>query len=271
MLAESKLKELISEIKKKRELRELAEEFVRKQLISVLNQNPKIALQLETSFNHKSSNYKQIIKLVRDKLRRSYGLFRQEKIDSDDPKVLLKKHSSTKEREETYPHLYSKIFKITGQPKTILDLGCGINPFSLEYMNLKELSYYAYDLSQKEIDILNKYFQTIHAKNHKFHGQAEIFDIMDLHKLKNLPKADLCFLFKMTDILDAGKGHKNTEIALKNIPARFVVISFSTKTMSGKPMNAPRRKWMEWLCNRLRYDYTILEFENELFYVIKKR
>lgn len=270
MIAESKLKELIAEIKRKKELQELAEEFVRKQLIFILNQNQKILLQLELSFNPKSANYKQIIKLVRNKLRRSYGLFRQEKIGDAPPESLLKKHSSTKERKEIYPEIYSKIFKITGKPKTILDLGCGINPFSLEYMNLKELNYYAYDLSQKEIDILNKYFQTIHATNHKFHGQAEIFDILNFEKLKNLPQADLCFLFKMTDILDAGKGHKNTELAIKSIPAEFVVISFSTKTMSGKPMNAPRRKWMEWLCNRLGYEYQVWEFENELFYVIRK-
>lgn len=269
MLTANQLQQLIIEVKKKKELRELAEEFVKKQLIIILNQNPQIQLQLKSKFNPKSSDYKQIIKLTRNKLRRAYGLFRQEKIDlgTDDYLELLKKHSSTRERLEIYPRLYSQIFKITGKPKTILDLGCGLNPLSIEFMNLKCLNYYAYDLNEKEIEILNRYFQ----KSQSFCGQTEIFDITELEKLKNLPKADLCFLFKMTDILDAGKGHKNTEIALQNIPARFIIVSFPTKTMSGKPMNAPRRKWMEWLCNRLGYGYQILEFENEIFYVIKKR
>ena len=83
-------------------------------------------------------------------------------------------------------------------------------------------------------------------------------------------RTDVCFLFKMTDVLDKNKGHKATEEMLKRIPAEYVVVSFATKTMSGKKMTAPRRNWMEWLCKRLRYEYTILEFPNELFYVVKK-
>ena len=56
-------------------------------------------------------------------------------------------HSSTKERLRYYPRLYEQIFKITGKPQTILDLGSGINPFSFNYMNLRNCHYYAYDLS----------------------------------------------------------------------------------------------------------------------------
>ncbi|MBI4983336.1 hypothetical protein HZC32_01720 [Candidatus Woesearchaeota archaeon] len=78
-------------------------------------------------------------------------------------------------------------------------------------------------------------------------------------------------MFKITDILDEGKGHKKTEDLLKAVPARFVAISFPTLTMSGKPMTAPRRSWMEWLCRRLEYSYKILVLSNEIIYVIKKR
>ena len=93
---------------------------------------------------------------------------------------------------------------------------------------------------------------------------------MDISNLTGIPPADLCFLFKMTDILDQGKGHKVTEEIIRKVPAKFVVVSFPTKTMSGKRMNYPRRKWIELMCQRLNYEVKIIEFSNELFYVIKK-
>ncbi|MEK6809621.1 MAG: hypothetical protein AABY40_03030, partial [Nanoarchaeota archaeon] len=139
--------------------------------------------------------------------------------------------------------------------------------FSFSHMKLKECIYYAYDINEEEINSINTFFQLLHKENPSFTGKAMVADILAVP----LPKADLCFLFKMTDVLDQGKGHKKTEELLKKIPAKYVVVSFATKTMSGKAMTAPRRSWMEWLCKRLGYDFEILEFENELFYVVKKR
>jgi len=93
---------------------------------------------------------------------------------------------------------------------------------------------------------------------------------LDLLNIDKLPSVDVAFLFKMTDMIDQGKGHKKTEELLKAIPAKWIVASFPTKTMSGKRMNVPHRNWMEWLCRRLGWSYEIIEFTNELFYVIGK-
>ncbi|MBU1622843.1 MAG: hypothetical protein KJ597_04690, partial [Nanoarchaeota archaeon] len=236
------------------------------------------------SFNKKSKQYKEVVKKIRAKLRRIYGLFREsedvvkrsslvdlllskktlnKKIITD----ILTTHSSTKERLPFYEDLYKKIFKITKQPKSILDLGAGINPFSIPLMKLKSLKYYASDLSQDEVEQLNTFFKYLKKKNKLFTGKAELLNI--LHFVK-LPQADLAFLFKMTDVLDQGKNHKTTEQVIKKIPAKFVVVSFPTKTMSGKKMNFPRRKWIELMCKRLKYSYKVLTFSNEIFYVIKK-
>ncbi len=138
-------------------------------------------------------------------------------------------------------------------------------------MKLRKLTYYAYDLSVEEVELLNLFFQELHKQNVNFSGHATVLDALQLAKLAKLKEADLCFLFKMTDVLDQGKGHKATEEVMKNIPARVVVVSFPTLTMSGKRMNYPRRKWIELLCQRLRYHYRTLEFENEIFYVIRKK
>ncbi len=267
------IKKLIKEIKNKKELSELDDKFVKEELNRFFKQEPKILKKLNEDYNPKSKEYKQVIKEVRAKLRRSYGLFRVEKetknlkklVKTKNYQKILETHSSTKERLPFYDQLYQKIFKITNKPKIILDLGAGINPLSYSYMNLNNVNYYAYDLSKEEVKILNQFF-----KEKKINGKAAILDLLNLNKVKKLPKADLAFLFKMTDVLDKGKGHKTSEQIIKAIPAKFIIVSFPTLTMSGKKMNHPRRGWIELMSQRLGYKFELLEFSNELFYIIEK-
>ncbi len=287
MLDNEKITLLTAGIKKKKELRHITDDFVREQLFAYLRQEHKLFRSLQENFHLKSKSYEIVIKQVRARLRKAYGLFRDDPakrrglietllaVPLTAPAVAQKKaideilstHASTKERLPIYPDLYAKIFALTGKPGVILDLGCGINPFSYPYMKLRKCTYLAYEINEEEIEALNRYFSLLHRKIPYFDGQASAADIQQMPKI---PPADICFLFKMTDVLDKNKGHKATEEMLKRIPAKYIVVSFATKTMSGKKMTAPRRNWMEWLCKRLGYEFTILEFENELFYVVKK-
>ncbi|MEW5897067.1 MAG: hypothetical protein AB1668_05215 [Nanoarchaeota archaeon] len=298
VLDEKKVTALITRIKKKKELKEVSSDFVYDCLFDFLQQNPKLVPMLTDNFNPKSSYYKQIIKEVRARLRKVYGLFRVEEgakhlrvlvselLESGKSKQagknkhkelitrILSTHASTKERLPFYSQLYKKIFALTGKPETIIDFGCGINPFSVHFMELKKITYYAYDISEDEIRSLQLFFKHEHAANKNFTGRAKVMDVFQWVRLKesreNAP-ADICFLFKMTDILDSsGKGHKTSGAVIAGVPAKYVVVSFPTKTMSGKKMNFPRRKWIELMCARLGYSFWILEFGNEVFYVIKK-
>lgn len=264
------MNELIKQIKNKMELRQISDKFVKEQLNIYLKKNPKAKKFLESDYSTRSSSYKKIIKEVRAELRRSYGLFRN-KVDFDELKRLivkgefkeiLKLHSSTRERLPFYKELYKRIFKITINPKTILDLGCGLNYFSLiDY----DFEYYGYDISKDEMKIVDDYI-----KSTKKTGTARVLNVLDTVKVRKLPRSDVAFLFKMTDVLDKGKGHKKTEEVVKAIPSRYVVVSFPTLTMSGRKMNFPRRKWIELMCSRLDYEFRILEFSNEIFYVLRK-
>ncbi len=262
-----KIKQLITSIKEKKELKDLDNNFVKEELKIHFLRNNKQFLAIKEELNKKSAVYKQIVKEVRAKLRRSYGLFRTDKdfLKEKDFDKILALHSSTKERLSSYPKLYEKIFKITGEPKVILDLGAGVNPLSYNYMNLKNCQYFAYDLSKEEVKLINTFF-----KKNKIKGKAEILNLLNINKIKPLPKADLALLFKMTDVLDKGKGHKTSEEIIKAIPTTFIIVSFPTLTMSGKPMNHPRKGWVELMCKRLGYEFKILSFENEIFYIIEK-
>lgn len=286
-IKESVIRTLTADIRKKKELQHLNEEFIHEHIQQHLTQHPKAAAFLAVKHSSKSARYSKIVKEVRASLRKVYGLFRTQEQELKRKELveqlpnspahlqkictaILDTHSSTRERLPFYEKLYSRILKITGKPATILDLGCGINPFSIPFMNLSPLTYYAYDLDEDEIDTLNQFFGYLHTQNSSFTGTAGILDVLQWAKLPELGTADVCFLFKMTDVLDRGKGHKMTEEVLKKVPAQYVVISFPTKTMSGKTMNVPRRNWMEWLCRRLKYKFKVLEFPGEIFYVVKK-
>ena len=310
VLDEEKVVKLIAKIKNKKELNELSADFVRDQLFNYLLQEQKIVLALSSKFNPKSAVYKQVVKAVRSKLRRAYGLFRVseeskkrraelEKLYQSQPgvfreeslKKVLSTNFSTKERLPFYPQLYEQIFQITGKPKVILDLGCGINPFSVYWLTaiLKHISkgeedsasfhrqklfYYGFDLSEEEVETINIFFkwwrEEAKKEDFNFKGIAEVLDLFHFAKLFLLKKADIAFLWKMTDVLDRGQGHKVSEAVIKTIPSKYIIVSFPTLTMSGKKMNFPRRKWIELLCARLCYKYEILQFSTEIFYVIKK-
>ncbi|MEK6900454.1 MAG: hypothetical protein AABX05_05000, partial [Nanoarchaeota archaeon] len=205
MLDDKKIAVLTADIKKKKELHHITDDFVKEQLTLYLRQEHKLFRSLQENFNPKSRSYEIVIKQVRAKLRRAYGLF------SDDPakrqklmdillvtpiaaqnKIIdeiLLTHASTKERLLIYPDLYKNIFAITGKPGIILDLGCGINPFSFSYMKLRKCTYLAYDINEEEIGAINRYFSLLHQKVPYFDGKASAADVASLQKI---PPADIC-------------------------------------------------------------------------------
>ncbi len=287
-LDSERIAQLITNIRQKKELRSLSREFVQEQLLLFLEREPKMLRFLLQNPSSRSEIYKHIVKELRKGLRRAYGLFRWdeelherqqlvEELVSKKPKdwkrlvtQILATHASTQERLSFFEKLYRQIFAITRKPKRIIDLGCGLHPYAIPFMKLQKLEYFAYDLSEEELQTLEQFFAFLHTKNPQFLGHAALLDLFHWQELKHLKKADVCFLFKMTDVLDRGKGHKVTEAVLREVPARCVVVSFPTKTMSGKRMNYPKRKWIELLCDRLGWTFTLLEFANEVFYVIEK-
>ena len=61
-----------------------------------------------------------------------------------------------------------------------------------------------------------------------------------------------------------------SEKLIENLNSRFIVVSFSTKTLSGKKMNFPERNWFGRMLMRLGKKFKKINFENEVFYVITK-
>ncbi len=86
---------------------------------------------------------------------------------------------------------------------------------------------------------------------------------------RKLPKADVCFMFKFLDPLEE-KGHKLSEEIIKSLDCKYIVVSFSTKTISGRNMRYPYRGWIEKMLNRINIKFDRFNLENEVFYIIHK-
>lgn len=259
------MKQVISDILSKKELTTISENIVEQIIKEKLDKKIK---QIISEKRYKTKQYKQFIKKIRAILRRQYGAFQNPKInrkklfEKKDWEGLLKSHKSSKERFSYYNELYKKIFEITGKPKSILDIGCGMNPISYEYMNLKKIEYLACDISNSDLNIINKYF-----KIKKINGKIKLFDaIRDKYSFK---KYDIIFAFKLFEILETTRSHKLTENIIKKLKAKYIVASFSTKTLSGRKMSRARRGWFEVMNKRLGNKLKIIELENEIFYIIE--
>jgi hypothetical protein len=136
-------------------------------------------------------------------------------------------------------------------------------------MGLKKVTYLASDISTSDLAIIQTYFDatpeisgTTQAIN-LFNAQAtDIFE--------GIKQTDVCFLFKVLEIVEQSKSHKISEIIITSVPAKWVIVSFPTKTISGVAMRYPRRGWIERMLERLCLSFKLLEYDNEIYYIIKK-
>jgi len=250
-------KQLILKIKEKKELSGIEDSVVEKTLNNYLE---KYRINFEKI---SKKEMKLIVKEVRAVLRNIVGQYRaslkskEKLLNSNSIHKLLSTHSSTKERMPHYTELKEKISEIN--PKSILDLGCGLNPIALAN---KKIKYYASDINEEDLEIIKKYF----SKN-KFKGQVFVHDLTQTEK--TLPKADLCLLFKVLDVIDTKNHTLSKEIIIKT-PCKAFLVSFATKKLSGKSMSSPKRFWFENLLMRLKIKFEKFSTNNEVFYFFKK-
>ena len=232
--------EIVKKVISKRELKDIDDNFVK-------------SLILELSKRYKGEI---LFKESRKILRLIYGMYKSKELT-------LEKHLSTRDRLSYYKEIYENIFKITGKPNSILDLGCGINPLSYQYLSCKP-EYYACDIGKDYIGVINDYFNKNNIK-----GNAFIFDLIN-GDYNNLPKADVCFLFKVLESLELIKRDISKDI-IKKLNCNYIIVSFAKKALGGRiTIRKKGRSWFRRILNKLDYKYEILDIGDEIFYVIKK-
>ncbi len=293
---DERLDNIVELIKRKKELMYLEKDYINKNIKKYIEQNTKLIPIINNVTNlEKNYEIKKLVKYVREKAHDVYGMFQAKTINKrhnlleelrkaikensgkktiikkekilEKHAALLKTHISTCERIKNNKELYQTIFSITGKPESILDLGCGLNPLTIPFMELDNIDYIASEFNQPDVDFLNEYFTIMPGE---IKGIAVKINLLeDYERLKEY-NVDVCFLFKVLDSLENIRKNISYDI-IKNIDANFIVVSFPLKTLSGKKeMNLKKRNWFEKICNRYNHNFESFELGDELYYVVKK-
>jgi len=205
---------------------------------------------------------KIITKEIRASLRKFSGRYQKgyknriELLENSKINELLMSHSSSAERIDFYPELKKIIYSL--DIKSILDLGCGLNPIAIAK---KGVYYYAIDIKEDDLEIVGAFF-----KKNGIEGKTIVEDI---RRMEKFPKADMCIILKVLDIVEEN-GHKIAKRIIEKIESKYTIIGFAKKTLSGKPMRRPRRKWLENYFENLKYKYKVFNSENEIFYFLER-
>lgn len=184
----------------------------------------------------------------------------------------LDAHLSTRERLPIMADFYAQIFAITGQPQSVLDIACALNPLALRWMfpldgnrwsvNGNQLKFYAYDIHEPRIDFINHYFQ--------LEGLEPLAKVQDVAMNFPQEQADVALFLKEMPRFTRNYGDLGRPL-LQALNVRWLVLSYpSISTHGGRNLTSRYRDFMHQLIDGLNWPITELLFDGELVFVVQK-
>jgi len=177
---------------------------------------------------------------------------------------ILEMHASSKERMPILAGFYEQLFSLTGKPKTILDLACGLNPFALPWMGLAaDIRYYAYDIHQPRLDLINHFFS--------LQGMQPLGIKQDILVDPPQVEAEVALFFKEAHRFDQRQRGCNRKLwcALR---VRYLLVSLPTNSLSGRHNLVERQRQLVYgTLEGLPWQVSELMFESELAFCIDRR
>lgn len=176
---------------------------------------------------------------------------------------VMSSHASTRERVHLLPDFYKRLFELSGTPHSILDLACGLNPFSLPWMNLPaDTQYYAYDIVQPRVDLINQFLQ--------MYGRQPLAENRDILVDPPQIQADAAFFFKEAHRFEQRqKGCNRAFWIALNVKTLFVSLPTANLTGTHSKLDQHRRLVYDTLSG---FNWLVREilFENEIVFCIQK-
>lgn len=177
---------------------------------------------------------------------------------------MLGRHASTRERlplSET-DALYGRLFGITGRPRSVLDLACGINPL---YLGARGIHAVGVDISGGAVEAVNRFGQV--------YGMPVRAVCADLLSPGAIPDGayDVALLLKLLPLFERQRAASAMDV-MRAVNAKWLVASFPTRTLGGRNvgMAAHYAGWMEGHIPPGRSLAGCFETDNELFYILKQ-
>lgn len=172
-------------------------------------------------------------------------------------------HASTRERLPILDRFYREVFAVTGQPTTLVDLGCGLAPLGLPWMSLPpEAEYHAYDVDILAASFLNGFFGLA--------GLPPLAEARDVVAHPPEAPADLALILKLLPTVEQQGGSPLR--LLERVRARFLVVSYPVASLGGRDKGMPRNyeaRFRDLIADR-EWPVERLAFETELVFVIDR-
>ena len=177
---------------------------------------------------------------------------------------IMQLHMSTVERLGDIHKIYDVLSQYVSEESTVMDIGCGFNPFAIPLLHELPKKYLAYDISIETIDLLNAYFRNMNQPQYK----AALFDVAFATPEENV---DVVFMFKLLPLLQQQKQNRGIAI-LEELHFNKAIISFPLQSLAGK-YKGMEKFYSDLIENNLAVTLEIVEkhvFRTEMFYCIKK-
>ena len=175
--------------------------------------------------------------------------------------ALMEAHLSTRERLPILDNFYQEIFHVTGKPRTILDIACGLNPLAFPWMGVEPpVDFYAYDIHEPRIAFLNQYFA--------LQGLPPLARVQDVAHHFPQEQADVALFLKEMPRFERNY-HGRGRPLLQALRVQHIVISFPTiSTHGGRNLTSRYRDFLHQLIAGLNWGVTELLFEGELVFCL---
>jgi 16S rRNA (guanine(1405)-N(7))-methyltransferase len=179
---------------------------------------------------------------------------------------LLHDHLSTRERLPILDDFYRQIFAVTGRPRSLLDIACGLNPLAYRWMGLagapEPVHFYAYDIHAPRIDLINHYFG--------LEGLPALARLQDVAIDPPQETADLALFLKELPRFARNYGSDLARTFLHSLNVRWLVVSFPTvSTHGGRSLVERYRDYFNELIDPA-WPVTELLFDSELVMIAEK-
>ncbi len=178
---------------------------------------------------------------------------------------LLSEHASTHERLPILEQFYRQIFTVTGEPDTILDLACGLNPLSFPWMGLPTgVRYYAYDLNRPRLALIHKFFNLLGMPAC---GCGASRDILLTPPVET---ADVAFFFKEAHRFE--QRQKGCNLAFwQALNVHYLLVSLPTASLSGRHnLLDQQRRLVYGTCQGQPWKISEILFDTEIVFCIDK-
>jgi 16S rRNA (guanine(1405)-N(7))-methyltransferase len=172
-------------------------------------------------------------------------------------------HSSTRERLPVLDRFYDALWQVVGRPSSVLDMGCGLNPLALPWMDLPAGgSYIALDIDGARIAFLDRYLALT--------GLPYEARCQDVLVRPPGDVVDLALLLKMSPSLERQEAGATLRLVEK-LQALAVAVSYAVKSLGGREKGMVgyySRQFETWAGER-GWPVESLEFESELVFVVR--